>query len=63
MNYIIIFNCGNKDFFVHTSDHGFVEQFSSYDDAKKEAEECIDGIDLRDYTISCVCSGSRNYLV
>lgn len=63
MEYIVIFNDGYKDHSPLESSHGFLEKFMSYEDAKNEAKQWIDGKDFRNFSIYVNCTPERNHLV
>lgn len=51
MSYIIIWNVGTREHFIHTDSKGFIEDFADRKDAIKEANACIDGDQYRSFEL------------
>ncbi len=51
MPYIIIWNQNNIDNCIHLETGGFIDCFDSEEEARQEAEKCVDGEDFRSYEI------------
>jgi hypothetical protein len=61
--YYVIFNPGYRDAEIMTNMNGFADDFSTYEDAKSEAEECLDGKDYRSFMIVGECTDDRNHII
>ncbi len=51
MTYIIIWNQNNIDNCIHQEIGGFIGCFESKEEARQEAEKCVDGGDFREFEI------------
>lgn len=51
MEYIVVLNADTKAHSLIEDSHYFIEKFSSYEDAKAEAEQWKQNGDCRDYSI------------
>ena len=51
MAYIIVWRNNGRDPFIQTDSHYFVEEFSSFDDAKESADANLDDEHFQNYAI------------
>lgn len=51
MGYIIVWRPNSRDPFIHTDGHYFKEEFSTYEEAKREADANVDNDHFRNYAI------------
>lgn len=49
--YIIVWRHSHREPFLHYDDHGFLERYSSREQAVQEAEDCKGGDEFMDYQI------------
>jgi len=63
MEFIVVFDPGQKNACMLESSHDFIETFSTYENAKREAEMWQENGDCKTYGIYAKCSDKRNHLV
>jgi len=51
MEYIIVYNPGQRNFFIQSSFQGFIETFATFEEAEEVAKENIDDDEIRSYEI------------
>jgi hypothetical protein len=51
MQFIIVYNPGQRNFFIESSYTGFIETFSTFEDAENVAQENVNGNEIKSYEI------------
>lgn len=63
MEYIIVFDPDQKNHCLMETNHYFLETYSNYEDAKKDAEAWKKAGECKSYGIYVKCTDEKNYLV
>ena len=63
MEYIIVFDPDQANNCLMTNSHYFLETYSDYESAKKDAELWKRSGDCKSYAIYALCSDKRNHVI